>query len=74
MSSSTESNPQNKLTGMLKELSGYKRDRNEIMKECIQERLTKALKEYYNDINNTYLYLEYRNEQSLISKYRRTLQ
>ena len=74
MSSSPESNLRNILTGMLNELGGYRGDRNEIMKDCIQKRLTKALKEYYNDINNTYLYLEYRNEQSLISKYKRTLQ
>lgn len=73
MSSSTESNLRDTLTGMLNELDGYRKDRGEIMKDCIQKRLTKALKEYYNDINNTYLYLEYRNAQSLLSKYKRTL-
>lgn len=58
---------------MLCELDTYKKDRNEIMKDCIQKRLTKALKEYYNEINSAYLYLEYRNEQSLLSKYKRIL-
>ena len=73
MSLSTESNLEKTIHSMLKELGNYHNDRDEIMKDCIQKRLTRALKEYYNDISNTYLYLEYRNEQSLLSKYKRTL-
>lgn len=73
MSLSVESNLERTLHSMLNELQNYRNDRNTIMKDCVQKRLTKALKEYYNDISNTYLYLEYRNEQSLLSKYKRTL-
>ena len=64
---------ENKLKSMLCELDNYRHNKKDLMENYIQDRLTKALKVYYNNMKQTYLYLEYRNEKNLLSKYKRTL-
>ena len=68
-----ESNFEHQLNFILKELSLYHRDKEILYKNYVQERLTKHLKVYYNDMYNTYLYLLYKNEQNLLKRYKKVM-
>lgn len=53
------------LIKLLEELNTFRnKDRNQIIREAIQSRLDKSLKEYYDDLNKSLDRLEYYNEQN----------
>lgn len=53
------------LIKLMEELNTFRnKDRNQIIREAIQSRLDKSLKEYYDDLNKSLDRLEYYNEQN----------
>ena len=53
------------LIKLIEELNTFRnKDRNQIIREAIQNRLDKSLKEYYDDLNKSLDRLEYYNEQN----------
>lgn len=55
------------LLKMLKDIAGYKdRNRGEIMEKCVNERLEKSLKTYYDSLIKSLDYLETKNALRLL--------
>lgn len=51
-----------KLSNILFELDKYKRDKNDLIKYYISQRLTKSLHSYYSDITKSFDYIKYKDE------------
>lgn len=57
-----------RLLSMKEELSEHKRDRAELKKYYIQERLSSSLQSYYKEINNSYSYLRHKDEVKVVKE------
>ena len=73
MSSKVENNFESNLLNILDELSNYHRNKSELIEIYVAKRLEKSFKTYYATIERSLLYLQYREENNLLNKYKRTL-
>lgn len=55
-----------KLLEIRKDLSFYRRDKKELKKLYIEERLSQSLKSYYKELNDSYTYLRYQDEKKVV--------
>ena len=55
-----------KLLEIRKDLSFYRRDKKELKKLYIEERLSQSLKCYYKELNDSYTYLRYQDEKKVV--------
>ena len=58
------------LEGMLKDLSLYHRNKNDLKILYINERLNKSLETYYKELSSSLDYLSNRNQENLAKKVR----
>ena len=58
------------INTIIKDLSFYHRNRNDLINMYVQERLNKSLQEYYHSILKTFDYLNSRNDVNLLKKYK----
>ena len=58
------------LEGMLKDLSLYHRNKNDLKILYINERLNKSLEIYYKELSSSLDYLSNRNQENLAKKVR----
>ena len=58
------------LEGMLKDLSLYHRNKNDLKILYINERLNKSLETYYKELRSSLDYLSNRNQENLAKKVR----
>ena len=61
----------NNLECILKDLNQHKRNKNELIIFYINERLTKSLKSYYDELSVAVNYLNKKDEISLLRKMNR---
>ena len=54
------------LADVITELSHYKRNRNEVMADCIDKRLNNALKVYYDELSHSTSFLEAKNKERIL--------
>lgn len=75
MSSKVESKFQIELESVLKDLKKVhtNEDKNTLMTEFINQRLNKALNNYFSELEKAKTYLEYRNDVNLLKKYERVM-
>ena len=73
MSSTPETNFEQILIGIAKDLRSHHSSREEFISKCVNERLSKSLSNYFNELEKTKLYLEYREEKNLLKKYERVM-
>lgn len=69
-----ESNFKSNLYNILDDLSNYHRSKSYLIENYVSKRLEKSLKTYYSTVERALLYLQYREENNLLNKYKRTLQ
>lgn len=58
------------LNDILEDLSHHHRNKEELARIYIQSRLNKSLNTYYQSLIKTFEYLDYRNEDNLLRKYK----
>lgn len=63
-----EADFRDRLLSMKEELSEHKRDRSELKKYYIQERLSSSLQSYYKEINSSYSYLRHKDEVKVVKE------
>ena len=56
------------LYSMIEELQQYKRDKNDLMKQYVSERLDKSFSQYDKELQQSILYLTKKHEKSLVKR------
>ena len=56
------------LYSMIEELQQYKRDKNDLMKQYVAERLDKSFSQYDKELQQSILYLTKKHEKSLVKR------
>ena len=57
-----------KLYFILSELKEHKRDRSDVLSDCVQQRLDKALKSYDSSHSDSVSYLSHRDDVNLLKR------
>ena len=73
MSLTAGNNFKSNLNYILDDLSKHHRDKSELIEMYVAKRLEKSFKTYYATVERALLYLQYREENNLLNKYKRTL-
>lgn len=60
-----------KLYNIIKELSFYKRNKNDLLAQYINERLNKSLQTYYKELIDSFDYLKYKDSSNILKKLNR---
>ncbi len=61
-------NTSNNLQALKEELKNYHRDRKQLEKQYVAERLEKSLNTYYSDLKTRVEYLETRKPESILKR------
>lgn len=73
MNSKAGNNFETSLYNILDDLSKYHRDKSDLIELYVAKRLEKSFKTYYATVERALLYLQYREENNLLNKYKRIL-
>lgn len=60
-----------KLYNIIKELSSYKRNKNDLLAQYINERLNKSLQTYYKELIDSFDHLKYKDSSNILKKLNR---
>jgi len=56
------------LKEIMNNLKNYKRDKNHLLEQYIEDRLNLSVQTYYKELNQSYIYLNNRKEINVLKK------